>query len=725
MATVLVLLLLLSSTLAFFLPMTGVKTAASSFFLPMTGVKTASLLTMQQTKGFSSGGAALLVSELTVFVPGLTEPILSDVNLRVEPRTKWAIVGVNGCGKSTLLKSITGQLDDAATADFSGGDGDSGGGGRGIALGENERYGYLEQTSVSGKTSTVMQECKLGMEQLTKTQAKIDELTKRMESGDISDKTVQSLADAEFLFNSLGGYTQEAEVQTILKGLGFEEKDNERLCSEFSGGWQMRIALARLLLSKPSLLLLDEPTNHLDQSARAWLANYLRSYDGTIIIVTHDIGLISSVCTSIANINKGKVQVFKNMNYDQFIQERQRRALAAQTAYENNLMEAKKLSDFVAKWGASATKRTVAEDRRKKLNRMREQGLLDPPDVSFSLERKPMMAFSEAAKSIPDEALLQMRSVDIGYRGESSPLLRNVNLNIRPGMRLLIRGSNGVGKSTIVKAIQGLSEVEVKGGISISKSLAMNVFNQDCAQELNASLNGIQILVDEVRSQDISITNQRIQGVLGALGLSDEAMTKTIGQLSGGQKARVALSKFVLRRANLLVLDEPSNHLDIETLDTLIEALKAYESDKKVKRAAIVIVSHDSNFCKRLDLTHVATVVAGGILVEERSLRDDDFDAVPVTSTAEDKEDVKHMRNEEEDAKTRKMRLNAPRRISKLEKEIAEKEASLSLLIDEMNTAGYDYEQLIILQRQREVLEEEIEKKLADWELVSEMLIYK
>ena len=258
------------------------------------------------SKNFKSSGAALLISNLNVIVPGMTQPLLTDINFRVDPLEKWAIVGANGAGKSTLLKTITGNLATAVVTDFSK---PGAGSASGIALGVNQRYGYLEQTAVSGKTTTVFEECQTGMETLEKTKLDIATFTTAIENGDYSDKTLQGLADAEEIFTALGGYNQEAEIDFVLKGLGFSPSDTDKLCSEFSGGYQMKIALARLLLSKPSILLLDEPTNHLDARAKSWLAKYLKNYDGTIIIVTHDTDLIAVACNSIANINLGKLQV--------------------------------------------------------------------------------------------------------------------------------------------------------------------------------------------------------------------------------------------------------------------------------------------------------------------------------------------------------------------------------------------------------------------------------
>ena len=341
------------------------------------------------------------------------------------------------------------------------------------------------------------------------------------------------------------------------------------------------------------------------------------------------------------------------------------------------------------------------------------------------------MAFSAPVRVIADEDLVSLGAVDIGYQTATEPLLKNVNLNLRPGMRMLIRGPNGMGKSTLFSAIQGgLGDVRILGGLrTTSMNLSVNTFNQDCALLLDKSKSPIETVIEEVRSGefgDISISNQRIQGVLGALGLNGEAQNKRVGELSGGQKARVALANFVIRPANLLLLDEPSNHLDIECLDALTAAISTYEREAKVKHAAICVISHDVNFCENLDITHVATIREGGnVCVEERALRDDEFSSNPIVEGKANGGGEHHSQkvlSADEDAKMRKAILNAPRRLAKLEKIIEQREKEVAKIEEMMTAAGSDFEALQQLQLKKEEAQGIVESSFTEYEELNILL---
>lgn len=382
-------------------------------------------------------GAAVLIEQ--VGVSRGPNPILRNIDWRIEPTQSWAIVGANGCGKSTLLKALTGELmlDDGN-----------------IIVSSTQKVGYLQQTAVSGSDKTIYEEAASAMIEIATARDNLEQAQNAVAAvleGDPDEAALAALDRATRRYEDVGGYTQEQEVASVLKGLGFG--DIHRPCDELSGGWQMRVALARLLLSKPSLLLLDEPSNHLDVNARQWLAQYLKNYDsGAMILVTHDVDLLSSV-SHIAEIAAGTLQVYKSCTYSQYQNEKVRRAAAAQTEFEKNAEKAAKLQAFVDRFGASATKASAAQSRVKQLEKMRREGLLDAPAEGLMYERfKPSLVLPDPPRSI-GEVLMELKDANVGH--DDTVLVSNVNLEIKRGMKLLLRGPNGVGKSTILHSLRG------------------------------------------------------------------------------------------------------------------------------------------------------------------------------------------------------------------------------------------------------------------------------
>ena len=398
------------------------------------------------------------------------------------------------------------------------------------------------------------------------------------------DRDLQKLDAAREHYERVGGYVQEQEVTTLLKGLGFTNMT--QTCDELSGGWQMRVSLAKLLLSKPSLALLDEPSNHLDRSARAWLANYLRSYNGgAMVLVTHDIELLNS-CEHIAEItSRGSLQVYKSCTYDQYRALKMERALSAASEYEKNMEKAAKLQAFVDKWGASANKASAAQSRVKAIEKMKAEGLLDPPtDNSLSeVENfKPRLILpkppppkggidSPGSDVGDDGVLLSLRNgASVGYCDDQSEeavtLVSDIELNIQQGMKVLIRGPNGAGKTTLLDTLRGKLPL-LAGDRAEDSNLKLGIFTQDLAQELDPQRRAVDLVTEHARAGedgDITISDQDARNVLGGLGLMGDKALRLVGQLSGGEKARVALAMFALKPSNLYLLDEVSNHLDVE-----------------------------------------------------------------------------------------------------------------------------------------------------------------
>jgi ATP-binding cassette, subfamily F, member 3 len=407
-------------------------------------------------------GAALLMEGASVW-RGPAQ-ILHNIDWRIEPNTKWGLVGSNGAGKSTLLQAIVGQV----SIDKRDNEGAfvalglprqkrQGSGNRPNSNNDEEvdedddrGIGYLKQTAVAGSKRTVYEEAASGMRELN--------AARRDMEAAMMHEDFDRLDEATSRFEALGGYQQEQKVATVLKGLGFTNV--EQTCDQLSGGWQMRVALARLLLSEPALCLLDEPGNHLDAAAKSWLATYLDNYNGrgALILVTHDASLLRSMqhiaelvprsSSSSSNGGGGStLQLYKSCTYEQYLQLKVERAEAAKTEYAKNVEKAAKLQAFVDRFGASATKASAAQSRVKQIEKMREQGLLDePPDDVVAMRFKPTLVLADPPKAVGD-VLLRLESAQVG-RDPSKVLVSNVNVDITKGMRLLIRGPNGAGTCT-------------------------------------------------------------------------------------------------------------------------------------------------------------------------------------------------------------------------------------------------------------------------------------
>jgi ATP-binding cassette subfamily F protein 3 len=553
-------------------------------------------------------GAALRLSDVAIS-RGAT-PLLKNIEWSVQPNERWGIVGINGAGKSTLLGAITGTVRmDTGQA----------------LVHSNVRVGYLKQSAVSGSTKTVYEEAKSEMTMIEEARERLEATTKIVEDGDYSEEALDKLATAQEDFQILGGYEQEQMVDTVLKGLGFEPEDSDRLCSDFSGGWQMRIALARLLLSKPSLLLLDEPSNHLDSAARDWLGKYIAKYDGSVVLVSHDVGLMDASVNSIAEITAGTLLEYRSCTYKKYLEEKEFRALSAQAQYEKNLEEAANLQKFIDKFSAG-TKSKSAQSRVKMLEKMKQEGKLDPPPVAVvSNARIPELTLPPPPKP-HGENLMVLKDASIGYDPDEEPLLENINLTIPRGMKLLLRGPNGAGKSTLLKALRGnVSDMIQKGTRTENDQLKLGVFTQDLAQELDQDARAVDLVTSYAREGvdgDINIKDETARNVMGRLGLGGEKPLRKVAALSGGEKARVALSMFALKASNLLMLDEPSNHLDVGCIQGLANALSGWGG----KDGSIVVISHDREFCDKVGFTHVGTVADGRLVLEQRPLRDSDWE---------------------------------------------------------------------------------------------------
>ena len=683
---------------------------------------------IEEQVGYTVGdtrGAALLIE--SVSISRGSNPILKDVSLRIEPNQRWAIVGPNGSGKSTLLGAITGsvRMDQ----------------GRALVA-PKIKVGYLKQTAVAGSTRTVAEEAASGMQDIVEAKKQMEEAQEIIANGDYSEKALQRLSDATERFEAVGGYNQEQLVDSVLAGLGFTPQDSDTKCSEFSGGWQMRIALAKLLLSQPSLLLLDEPSNHLDSAARNWLANYLSSYEKSLVLVTHDLTLLNKSVNHVAEVSGKSLLTYLNCNYEKYLSEKEFRAKSAWAEYERNLAEAAKLQAFVDRFGASATKAASAQSRVKMLEKMKAEGKLDPPPLAVVENRRPPKLVLPPPPKAIGEDLISLVNADIGYEG--TLYLKKINLDVKRGMKLLLRGPNGAGKSTLMAALRGTLPL-VSGERLENVKLRLGVFTQDLAQELDVNARAVDLVTAHARGGkhgDITVSDQDARSTMGLLGLGQDKPLRKVGDLSGGEKARVALSMFALKASNLLMLDEPSNHLDVECIAALGESLSQWGG----KDGAVVIISHDQSFCETVGFTHVGTVQNGSLVVEQRGLQDGDWRTYDLTKTTEvesttngatcdnvaNKNNVAFKAAQEEEnlapwekkllAEKRKKAFNAPKRIKRLEENIEASETRIVQIEEEMVANGNNVAKLMTLTKQKEKEQDIIAKAMAEWEELEQLL---
>jgi len=680
--------------------------------------KAAAAVTYTPTPNYGDTQGAELYLDGVAVAAGATS-LVSGVSWKINKGERVGIVGGNGAGKSTMLSVIAGyNMPEEGT----------------VTVHPRATLGYLVQTAVSGSTRTLKEEAMSQMTAFRDAEAAVARAEARA-NVDPSDSNLLALERAQALWVEAGGEDVTQRVENILSGLGFQRTDYTRPCTDFSGGWQMRIALARLLLGEPSLLLLDEPTNHLDSAAKDWLMHFLTSYTGTVLLVSHEEELLRAFqCTTVAELRFQALELYR-CGYDQFLEQRKERAEALEAAAARQAKERARVQGFIDRFGAKATMASAANSRKLKLEKM---SIIEGPQAAV---KRPHLRFPVPPKVMPE--LLKLRNASFGYP-PAAPLVEKVDFTLTRGTRMVLLGPNGCGKSTVLKALTGtLPPLETGSSDRIlGEGLEMGVFTQDLAQDLPQNQVAVDYVLATVRQKDMSITDQQARGALGALGLMGEKAMRPISALSGGEKARVALSVFALLPHNLLVLDEPSNHLDIGTTETLSEALAEF-------RGTMVVISHNKAFVEKLKVTHVGLIRNRRLIVEERMLRPSDwaFDTQSGGSGGASKAIVKSCSGKggskandgkqdaavadggkanykDQRARFKKMSA-APKRIAKLQVIIEEKEQKVEEYGKKMYHAGSDVAKVIEFSERKEALAVEVEALYAEWDELEAMLAEK
>ncbi|WP_322795445.1 ABC-F family ATP-binding cassette domain-containing protein [Tepidiforma sp.] len=499
--------------------------------------------------------------------------ILRDVTFTVSDGEKVGLVGPNGAGKSTILRLIAAlETPDSGRAGYRGGD-----------------LGYLRQEAGLDDANTLLQELWLAFPEARAIERRLAEVAAAIEAGEGDlDALVEEQARLFDQFEALDGYRIEARIGRVLDGLGFAPGDAEKRCGEFSGGWQMRIALAKVLVRRPPNVLLDEPTNHLDARARDWLAEELREWDAAILVVTHDGDFLDRFATRILDLRERTVENYTG-NYTDYQRQKAARLQALDQAAARQERELARQERFIERFRAKATKASQVQSREKQLARIER---IERP------RREAEVSFEINAHGRTERDVLLLRH--IGHAYGDHIVLVDVTLHIERGQKVVLIGPNGGGKSTLLKIAAGLI-APTEGSVEWAERARVGYYDQHQDEALAMD----RTVLEEVRSVAPHESETRLRTVLGQFLFSGDAVFKPIRVLSGGERSRVALAKFLLQPTNVLLLDEPTNHLDRTTRRKLLEALKAYEG-------TILCASHDPGIVEGV-ATHVYEVKDGGV----------------------------------------------------------------------------------------------------------------
>jgi len=507
--------------------------------------------------------------------------VFRDVTWRIADRERIGLVGPNGAGKTTLCRILAG-LDEPDTGQ--------------VSRPRSTTVGYLPQEVAGAAAGSVLVEALSGFDEVWGLEREMEDVARVLETSP-SEALTERYGELQHRFEALGGYRLETAARTILSGLGFAADELHRPLSEFSGGWRMRAALARLLLLAPSLLLLDEPTNHLDLASLAWLENFLSGYDGTVVVVSHDRYFLNRMVTSIADLTPDGLTVYPG-DYDDFLVEREARRELLEARARNQAKRIAEVERFIERFRYQATKARQVQSRVKMLEKVER---IELPGA----RRQVHFTFPEPPRT--GRRVATLAGIHKAYG--DNVVYRGVHLEVERGERLALVGDNGAGKSTLLKMLAGVLAFD-RGERTLGSHVAVHYYAQ---HQLDA-LNPARTVLEEMEAVAPESTHTRLRTILGAFLFSGDTVEKKVSVLSGGEKARLALGRMLVRPAALLCLDEPTNHLDLASREVLEAALAGFPG-------TIVFISHDRYFINRI--ATVVVEVAGGALTRFPGTYDD------------------------------------------------------------------------------------------------------
>ncbi|WP_414663364.1 ABC-F family ATP-binding cassette domain-containing protein [Horticoccus sp. 23ND18S-11] len=600
-----------------------------------------------------------------------TRELFSDVSIFIARTDRLGLVGPNGAGKSTLFNLILGEeKPDTGTIEWERG----------------ADFGFLPQESAPAGDETILHIATSG---------------KKLEPTD-DDYDID--------------YTLEPRAKKILAGLGFKEGDAVKLAKTFSGGWVMRAHLARLLVAEPALLLLDEPTNHLDLEALLWFQDYLTRYPGGLVVISHDRAFLNALCTGMLELRAGTLHYYHG-NYDNFLNEKEARKAQQAAAFKNQQREIAHLQKFVDRFGAKASMASRAKSKEKQIERLEAVAVEEPTEelkrINFKFPQPPRSAL----KVIELEHVRQAYGEHVVYK--------DLNFTAERGQRIVLVGPNGAGKSTLLKILAGVLPIQ-GGSVELGTNVVPGYFAQNRLDNLHADATVFENVM-ELRTNENQLTEQQARAILGAFLFRKDDVHKPVGVLSGGEKSRLALARILVKPPNLLLMDEPTTHLDIQSIDSLIGALKAYEG-------TLIFISHDVHFIRALDATvlHVhsgrLTPYAGNYdYYLEKSKASDAraaltagfTDARPVQAPANLKSQISNLKSPSKTAKPSPNEIRKFREhVGQLEKKVVEletKQAEITADLEAPETYA-DKGKFHHLNRELSTIVDQINTATAEWE---------
>ncbi len=631
------------------------------------------------------------------------KPLISDVNISIHRGDRVGIVGPNGAGKSTILGMMEGTISVDAGE---------------ISVEKRIRMGVLHQELVKGDDGPILEEVMNVSDELRVIRERLKELEEEMTAlTDADDETVERALEEhgrlQHDFERYDGYSLESRALKVLKGLGFQEKDAHRKWSEFSGGWRMRVALAKILLAEPDALLLDEPTNHLDLDSLLWVEEFLAGYKGALVIVSHDRVFLNKLARKIVEVDRGKATVYSG-NYDEYEKNKAMQEDVLRAAYKNQEEKKKRIQKFIDQNRVKARTASRAQSRIKMLEKLDR---IEPPKsaktISFNFRKAPPSG----------RRTVEIANVSKSY-GDIT-VYENLSLFVERGDRIGLVGPNGAGKSTLMKMMAGVVPYD-SGDIKYGHMVKPGYFAQHQAENLSNE----RSVLDEAASAADDLTEQEVRNLLGAFMFSGDDVFKKVKVLSGGEKSRLALAKILLSPPNLLLMDEPTNHLDIPSCQMLEQALNSYDG-------TLILITHDRHLMNRICTGILEISPAGAemfigtyddyrykktLLESEAELGEEaaGVQAQPAKSEPESRESKKERRRKEAQSRAELSKKKGPlmKQITGLEKSIAEKESRRKEIQEVLaKPESYENRELIVpLLEEEPTLAKEIRSLEAQWE---------